>query len=138
MSKKAIISIVLLLLLVGWVVLVHVSHDPWFRNCMWGAGVWFLVRFFFRGIRQKSFSKRWDISFAIVELVLIGLLIGSINLTAVNVQAAPSNLWNFLKGTSTVQYDWIRVWLIVLEMLAPAILGVIFGGMCRKQKQTKQ
>ena len=134
MNKKVIFSIIFVLLLVGWAVLVHSSHDEWFRNGLWGAGAWFFFRFLLRGFRKNSASKWWDVFLASTELILVAFLIGSINLTAVNMQSTPSNLWNFLKGAPTVQYDWTRVLIHVLEVITPAIIGFIIGGMCRKTK----
>jgi hypothetical protein len=135
MSKKLIFSLVCLALFVGWGACLFNAHEEIMRNCLLAAGIWYAMRFFFRGKREQGFGKWWEISISLLEVTGIGFILGVLNMVAVNIQAAVSSIGNLFGGNATTYSGLYRIYLVVIELVAPALIGLIYGLAYRKTKK---
>jgi hypothetical protein len=138
MSKKLFFTILCLALLIGWVICLFNFHDETMRNILLVMGGWYLFRFFLRGTRENGLSKVWDIIVSLIEVAGIGFIIGTLSMIAVNIQSAMSSITNLFGSGNTAVYSGAsRIYVIIIELVVPALIGLIFGISSRKIKKSK-
>ncbi|MDR0282764.1 MAG: hypothetical protein LBI53_05805 [Candidatus Peribacteria bacterium] len=144
MSKKVIFWIFILVCVALWLWRVYTLHDEgFFRTGILLLGGWYAFRFFFRGKREGGFGQMMDIGSSLLEILLVAFFIGIINTALVAAANVPSTFWGGIQdffgiGSPRSQQPlwdkWRTLW-IMIELVAPALIGVMCGIAYRKNKK---
>ncbi|MDR0649844.1 MAG: hypothetical protein LBG59_00070 [Candidatus Peribacteria bacterium] len=134
--KNKIMKIVLFTLLVGWGTTVFILHEGFFRNALLCVGVWYVFRFFLRG-KRTDVMKWWDIAISLLEIAGIAFVIGMLNMLAVNVRVTFDFISHLFGGRTTEFVGLSRVFVVMLELEIPALIGLSLG-IIHKNKKIKK
>ncbi len=141
MSKKGIFWIFILVCVALWLWLVCTLHDDgFFRTGVLLLSAWYAFWSFWDGA-QKGGPAWGKIIRDLLEIVFVAFLIGIINTALVTAADVPSTFWGGVKNLfgrggppQPLLDQWRTLW-IMIELVAPALIGVMCGIAYRKNKK---